>query len=118
MKVRTGFVSNSSSTSYILCIDPKEGALDWMPVVTDAYKNESQWFDENPPYLINDVVSDLRLLQDGGDIVERSSPRWHLLEEVIEELDMVVKTKEVGDFGGKMVNICTPECYDRIKRVL
>ena len=118
MNIRTGFVSNSSSTSYIICIDPKEGPSNWMSTIQEVYAEESKWFNEDPSYTIDDVINDTKLLQNGGEIAERNSARFEIIKDIVSDLRMVIRGQEVGDFDGTITNICTPECYDKIQILL
>ena len=121
MKIRIGFVANSSSTNFIVCINPKDTLSDWkeeIKIDLDRINDDNEY---DPEFLVsfNEVWKDIKELQKGEVIYEPENyGKWSVLSDIFHDSDKTILQIDTFESGGKIVNICAPEYIQRIKRLM
>ena len=115
MKIRTGFVSNSSSSSFVVLI-PSGLDVDRFP---EPSEEQYDWYDIEPedrPEYFKKIKDSIRALQQGGEIWrDEDYYVFGLLEKLLE--DYIVGSVSTGPDEGTIVGV-SPKKKAKLKTLL
>lgn len=88
MKVRKGFVSNSSSSSYIVCVGPDEDIRSWEDDIQDAIEHWEADHEEKFPESMERVMKGMEGLKRGDYIYQWNNyETWRIAEDLFDPRD-------------------------------
>jgi uncharacterized protein YeeX (DUF496 family) len=110
MKIRTGFVSNSSSSSFVVLL-PK----DWEPTDKELLKNMADFIDEK--LALEEVKKAIKSLKNGGSISEQEDHvEFRVLEALIPD-DYIVTSFDVSSGDGEIQGLDVAKVKKILKNI-
>lgn len=129
MKIRSNFVANSSSTSFVVCIGEKEDLRQWFGDIKEEIKDWEKETREKVNGGLSGVVKELENLKKGDRVYEGGD--WKTFRILTNLFDPDEKYRPAGarsyytvdEFGtgsdmGFITNICSLDKYRKIKQLM
>jgi len=129
MKIRSGYVSNSSSTSFVVCLPPDDDMELWRKDVRKVMKSMKDSdpeieFDVSEDYMMERIES----LQNGEHLYENGeeTKEWSIYFELFKPWSddvgirgerLLVKNVETEPFSGNVINICAKGNEKKLSRI-
>ena len=112
MKRRNGFVSNSSSSSFVILMGKGFNLTD-----EDIQKAITEAGDEDR-VSIADVRADFEVLKNGRTVWDYDNKAYYSTKQVCKNKNIIIGSVDGGPDDGKIVNLFTDENVDIITRVI
>ena len=111
MKLKSDFVTNSSSTSYIVCI-PEELDESYFESVIS---NSKHGYEDEIEELSEQVVENFDVLRDGGDVWGEEYPAaFDVTIEICQEFGFVLKEISGGPDEGSLLGLSREKLHDQL----
>jgi len=113
MRIKVDYVTNSSSTCYVVCIpQDKKWILENLPTFDEYYEEDEPASDKD------ELSCEVENLLRGETIWEEEAGEWFReLVELCEKNGFIIASFEVGSERGQITNI-TEKDFDKIKEIL
>ena len=127
MKIRSSFLSNSSSTSYIVAIPIDfDFAQDWIEkIVIEAAEREGLEIEDDEMEIVDKIIKVLKSIrrssvkyQDQIEGVIGEFAGISLIGDILDSLGLCLSTLDASSDGGIVMNVLSPKIKDKLKDVL
>lgn len=116
MKIKQDFVTNSSSTSYVVYIPENFDIDDWIRKKSELF----EFHDEESPNqsIVKKIVEKLKHgEQVWQDDVDRSFNSYNFVYDLFQELGMILKDTDTSSESGRMINIGTCKIKQQMNKI-
>ena len=103
MKIKTDFVTNSSSISYI-CVVPRSFNIREVLDMTTINKYDENGGEELTYEELEKIISEFESVRNGNELYRENSYRsYDILNEIVEEKDFIISSVDGGPDENKLI---------------